>query len=515
MNYHSYNHCFESIVERYSQRMFHDIDAQIVLNSKEFKHRAHCIQDQILTFTKGKRRQLIGVTIDDSLLNVISYFAVILSGNVYVPLSQSLTNNELLNLLKHSNISVVITDNPINISTSVLDVAKIEVLQVNCELLKKNTKDLSLLESIINKSGDLDDEIEIFFTSGTTGAPKGVVHSQKSRILNAEEVGKFLKFGSEDNLLSFLPLTHTASWTYVISPGFVSGSNLYLSKKFSKKNFWNIIEKYRITYVQVVPTILMMLLNDPAQVSSEQTKSLKFIGCGSAPLPIDVLVKFEEVFGVRVVNLYGLSETGPTHYIAPDDSKKYNASLGLPFDQCEVIIVDNQDIKCGPLESGEILVSGPNLMKGYFLKNNGERLEVRSSFDYLYDKRWFRTGDIGVLDHEGYLYLRDRKKDIIIKGGVNIYPSEIDDILFRHPGVLEACTIGINDGIYGEEIIAYVIPRDHFFKEEDIFSFCKEKIESFKCPKKIVFIDSIPKGPTGKILRRKLLEKYLINNELT
>lgn len=468
--YKNYLDYFLKITEKYPNRYFYDCFTGVKLKSNEFLQKVK-IKAEVI-FDKIGPGNYVGTVIgQDSLATVISYYAVVLSGNVFVPLSRLMTQYQFDTICKLTDIKNVIADGKISFE------GNYQMMSFEGGKSEKDFKDLS----------GLNEEIEIFFTSGTTGEAKGIVHTQLSRISNAISVAKALKFDESTNILSFLPLTHTASWTYIVSPGFWAGSNIVFMPKFSRKMFWKTIEEQKINYVQIVPTILTMLLNYPEEKKGYDIRSLKLIGCGSAPLSGDLIKRFEDVFNVPVTNLYGLSETGPTHYLDPNDVGKYKGCLGKPLEINEVKV----------FEEGEIAVKGPNLMKGYFKKDDLNK--------DIFKDGWFLTGDTGFIDENNNLYLKDRKKDLIIRGGENIAPSEIDFLLMQHNAVYEAACFGIDDDIYGQEVVAAVVLKEGTrVSQEELINFCKEKMEGKNTPKKIFFLESIPKGLTGKILRREV-----------
>jgi len=218
--------------------------------------------------------------------------------------------------------------------------------------------------------------------------------------------------------------------------------------------------------------------------------------CGSAPVPVEVLKKFEETFGVLVIEGYGLSESTCRSTFNPPDENRRPGSCGIPIGN-EMKIVDegNNDVEDGEL--GEIVLRGPNIFKGYF--KNPEATEK------AFAGGWFHTGDIGYRDTDGFFYIADRKSDMIIRGGENIYPREIDDLLYTHPAVAHVAVIGVPDELYGEEVAAFVVLKEGVAATEDeLMSFCREQLADYKCPKRVHFVADIPKGPTGKLLKREL-----------
>ncbi len=259
--------------------------------------------------------------------------------------------------------------------------------------------------------------------------------------------------------------------------------------------------------------MLSMLLNSPesqvpspksanpqSAIRNPQYESLRFAMCGSAPVPTEVLKQFEATFGVLVIEGYGLSESTCRSTFNPPDEKRRPGSCGKPIGN-EMKVFDEEDNEVPDGELGEIVLRGPNILKGYFKNAEATAHAFRSG--------WFHTGDIGYRDADGFFYIADRKSDMIIRAGENIYPREIDDILYTHPAVAHAAVIGVPDELYGEEVAAFIVlNKGEKVSEEELTSFCREHLADYKCPKTVHFVDDIPKGPTGKLLKRELSRLY-------
>jgi long-chain acyl-CoA synthetase len=252
--------------------------------------------------------------------------------------------------------------------------------------------------------------------------------------------------------------------------------------------------------------MLSMLLNNPkSKIHNPKSRSLRFAMCGSAPVPAEILKKFEETFGCLVIEGYGLSESTCRSTFNPPSEDRRPGSCGKPIGN-EMKIFDDNDREVGDGELGEIVLRGPNIFKGYY--KNAEATAT------AFANGWFHTGDIGYRDADGFFYIADRKSDMIIRGGENIYPREIDDVLYTHPAVAHAAVIGVPDELYGEEVAAFVVLEDGSqVKEDELIAFCREHLADFKCPKTIHFVDDIPKGPTGKLLKRELARSHKMASE--
>ena len=341
----------------------------------------------------------------------------------------------------------------------------------------------------------------LIYTSGTTGLPKGVMLSHQNVIAGGRNTALAHEISSDDVSLCVLPLYHINAEMVSISSALVSNSCVVIMSKFSVSNFWQMLEKYRCTWFSVVPTIISYLLNDNFDVSKLNLSSIRFGRSASAPLSPEVHKKFEKVFKVNIVETMGLTETAAQILSNPLDNYKHG-SAGIAYGN-EVRIVDDQSNFVSPGEAGELVIKGDNVMKKYF--NNEEA--TKSSFT---KDGYFLTGDLGVEDEDGFFFITGRKKELIIKGGENISPREIDDTIYKHNSVLEVCTFGIFDENYGEEISACVYLKDNFkANEKELKDLCRNELGEYKTPSQIIFVDEpLPKGPSGKIQRLKIAEQF-------
>jgi long-chain acyl-CoA synthetase len=342
------------------------------------------------------------------------------------------------------------------------------------------------------------DEAVIIYTSGTTGKPKGVLLTHGNLLSNAQQIAEWLRLTERDRSLMIMPLFHVnALMTTCLATLWVGGS-VVLAPRFSASSHWETVSQYGVSYFGSVATMLSMLNNSyPEGVPSNTDLSrLRFGLCGSAPVPVEVLKTFEALFACPVIEGYGLSESTCRATFNPPDARRIG-SVGLPIGN-EVRVFDDSDREVGVGEVGEIVLRGPNIMKGYYKNEEATREAFLSG--------WFHTGDLGYRDEDGFFYIVDRKSDMIIRAGENIYPREIDEVLYQHPNVQDAATIGVNHHLYGEEVKSFVVLREGSQQttEEEILSFCRERLADFKCPKSIEFLEEIPKGPTGKLLKREL-----------
>src|SRR6266446_2046669 len=356
----------------------------------------------------------------------------------------------------------------------------------------------SQLPSIQRSQIDRDNEAIIIYTSGTTGKPKGCLLTHGNLIANARQISEWLGFTKNDRLLSVMPLFHMNAVSVTTMAALYAGGSTIVSPKFSASRFWKTISDYQVTSFGSVATMLSMLLtNYPDGVPEGlKTDQLRFAMCGSAPVPAEVMKKFESTFNCPVIEGYGLSESTCRSTFNPPDDRRRAGSCGLPIGN-EMKVVDDTDMEVPDGELGEIVLRGENILKGYFKNPEATATAFRNG--------WFHTSDIGYRDQDGFFYIVDRKSDMIIRGGENIYPREIDEVLYQHPAVAAAATIGVPDDLYGEEVAAFIVLKDGSkVSEAELISYCTERVADYKCPKSIRIVAEIPKGPTGKILKRLL-----------
>jgi long-chain acyl-CoA synthetase len=347
-----------------------------------------------------------------------------------------------------------------------------------------------------------DSEAIIIYTSGTTGKPKGCLLTHGNLIANARQISQWLGFTKDDRLLTLMPLFHMNAVSVTTMSALYAGGSTVVSPKFSASRFWQIISDYQITSFGSVATMLSMLLTTypdgvPKGLKAER---LRFAMCGSAPVPAEVMKRFEETFNCLVIEGYGLSESTCRSTFNPPDERRRPGSCGKPIGN-EMRVVDEDDSEVANGELGEIVLRGENILKGYYRNPDATATAFRNG--------WFHTGDVGYCDDEGFFYIVDRKSDMIIRGGENIYPREIDEVLYQHPAVAAAATIGVPDKLYGEEVAAFIVLKEgREATEDEIIAFCRTRLADYKCPKTVRIVDEIPKGPTGKLLKRELARQF-------
>ncbi|MEG0258953.1 MAG: long-chain-fatty-acid--CoA ligase [Lysinibacillus sp.] len=359
---------------------------------------------------------------------------------------------------------------------------------------------------------DYEEDIALLqYTGGTTGFPKGVMLTHKNLNANMAMCNAWLykcKNG-EETILGILPFFHVYGMTTVMLLSVFTQNRMVLLPKFDAETALKTIDKQKPTLFPGAPTIYIGLLNHP-DIKKYDLSSIKACLSGSAPLPVEVQEQFELVTGGKLVEGYGLTETSPVTHATPIWGKRVPGSVGLPWPDTESAIIRSGDTEqLGVGEIGEIVVKGPQVMKGYW--NRPE--DTAATFA----DGWFLTGDLGYMDEEGYFYVVDRKKDLIIAGGFNIYPREVEEVLYEHDAIQECVVVGIPDPYRGETVKAFIVLKEgKKATEEELNKYCRENLASFKVPRFYEFRDELPKTAVGKILRRTLVDeekKKLLSKE--
>lgn len=457
-----------------------------------------------------ERGQPLALLLPNSPEFTIAYFGGHYAGQPVVPLNILLTADEIAYHLADSGAAALVVAPPL------LPQAKAAFARVaTCtSLIVATTEtDASSLEGATSFAAVVggatarrdtaatmpDDTAVVLYTSGTTGRPKGAELTHANLFFNAHFFRTELLPLTEDTVaLGVLPLFHSFGQTCIQNAILAAGGTTVLMARFQPEEAMRLMQERRVTLFAGVPTMYFALLHSPA-ADDYDLRALKWCVSGGAPMPVEVMRAFDRNYEVNILEGYGLSETSPVAAFNTLDRPKKPGSVGRPIWGCEFRLVDadGREVR-EPHIAGEIQIKGHNVMKGYWRNPVATAAAVREG--------WFASGDIAYRDEDGYYFIVDRKKDMIIRGGLNVYPREVEEVLYAHPGVAEAAVIGIPDERHGEEIKAVVARRrgQEAVTDAELIAYCKERLAAYKYPRSVEFLDSLPKGPTGKILKRAL-----------
>ncbi len=455
----------------------------------------------------------------------IAYFGVLKLGATVVPVNTMFKEMELQYILEDSRAKAIIAWEP-----AISEVLKalpqspdcrncivvgddgsrqsvdIGTAELRCATLQDITKAAS--PNFTSRRTRETDTAVILYTSGTTGRSKGAELTHFNMYCNAVTVAEMIDICDKDRFVATLPLFHSFGQTHVMNAAFSRGGAIIPHPRFDAVKVLESFQRDSATLFAGVPTMYVYLLNAAQPDSTEPDQSaasdgtvgpssLRLCVSGGAPMPVSVLHEFERRFGVIIIEGYGLSETSPVACSNRPNRVRKPGSIGFPLKDVDMRVVDDNDRELPPGEVGEIVIIGPNIMKGYLNKPEATVEAMRNG--------WFHTGDLAYRDEDGYFYIVDRKKDMILKSGYNVYPREVEEVLYRHPAVAEAAVVGVPDPAKGEEVKAYVVLKDGASAtEEELIAHCRELMAAYKCPKYIESISALPKSATGKILRREL-----------
>ncbi len=348
------------------------------------------------------------------------------------------------------------------------------------------------------------------YTGGTTGFPKAVMLTHYNLTCNIVQIkewfGEWINRAFEEGIkqyygIAILPFFHSFGLTCAMNVGLTLPSGQVLVPRFDLVAILELIKQYKPAYLPAVPTVFIAIANHP-DADQYNIDAIEVCFSGAAPLPVDIMARFEEQTGSKMLEGYGLSETSPVTHCNPLIGERKPGSIGLPYPdtECRIVDLETGKVEMPTGEEGELIIKGPQVMKGYWKRPEETNEVLRDG--------WLYTGDIAKMDQEGYFYIVDRKKDMVITGGYNVYPREVDEVLFEHPKVAEAVTIGLPDDYYGEVIKAFVVLHEgESATEEEIIGFCKQKLAKYKVPRTVEFRKELPKSAIGKILRRSLHEE--------
>jgi long-chain acyl-CoA synthetase len=433
---------------------------------------------------------------------LVSYQGILRSGAIIVPVISLLTEKELSHILINCEAVAIIICRDIFLKNEAMlkSITTLKrIIIVDSDAPKGTISYRSLLgnnsEEPAHQAIKDDDLAVILYTAGTTSTPKGVMLTHKNLYSNAVSSAAAHGTKATDITLVALPLSHSFGIT-TMNKAYKYGNLHILMGRFQVEEALRLIEKYKVTDFPGVPAMFVMMLNSE-EAAKYDLSSLKRCLSAGAPFPLANMTAFQQKFNCQVFEGYGLSEASPAVATNYHDRPIKPGSIGQPMPEVKVRIVDDkmQDVPVGV--AGELLVKGPNVSSGYY--------KLPEDTAKTFENGWLRTGDMAKMDEDGYLYLVERKKDLIIRGGFNIYPRDIEEVLYKHPAIQDAVAIGVPDPVMGEEVKVYIVLKEgKAATAEEILSYCQDQLAKNKLPKYIEFIKTIPRNPMGKILRKEL-----------
>jgi long-chain acyl-CoA synthetase len=442
----------------------------------------------------------VGIMLPNVPYFAVVYYGVLRAGGVVVPMNVLLKGREVAFYLEDPGAKLLFAWGDFgDAAKEGAEKAGAEAILVKPGEFEQLLADTEPDTEMADRDGD--DTAVILYTSGTTGTPKGAELTHDNLRTNCEIASTKLAQSTEDDvLLGALPLFHSFGQTCGLNAAVSVGACLTLIPRFEPGKALEIIQRDKVTIFQGVPTMYHALLNHPERENAD-VSTLRACMSGGAAMPVEVMRDFEEAFGCKVLEGYGLSETSPVASFNHPERERKPGSIGTPIEGVEMKLVDDEgkDVEgTGDDAVGEIAIRGHNVMKGYWDRQD-------ATDEVMDDDGWFRTGDMAKIDEDGYFFIVDRKKDMIIRGGYNVYPREVEEVLYEHPAVSEAAVVAVPDDKMGEEVgAAIVVKEGEDADADDIRGFVKERVANYKYPRKIWFCDELPKGPTGKILKREI-----------
>lgn len=467
-------------------------------------------------------RTHVGIYLPNCVEYTLFYYGIHATGRVVIPINPMLKAEELADQLLDGDVLDLVTIDALlpnvskafslhqNLKSKINRIILIDGLKTSRDqlaTLNLDPKQITTHRNMIFGQEPIttpfatkpDDTAVILYTSGTTGKPKGAELTHQNLISNVE----ILKDLSQNigtfpwNALLVLPLFHSFGQTVIQNTTLALGGLITVMDRFDPWLVAQWIQNHKITVFAGVPTMYYGLLHHPS-ITPPMLETLKLCLCGGAPMPEEVIKRFNETFNTDIIEAYGLSETSPVASLNPPLGTKKIGSIGTPIPNVEFCLIDGESqVIQAPHTTGELCIKGPNVMKGYYNRPEETRAVLKDG--------WFRTGDLAQRDEEGFYRIVDRAKDMIIRGGFNVYPREIEERLYAHPEVMEAAVVGISDERLGEEVCGYVsLKPGAKTTEQDLMDYCREYLAAYKYPRQIHIVESLPKGPTGKILKRIL-----------
>jgi long-chain acyl-CoA synthetase len=482
----------------------------IILDSFKFTYgQLDVLSNQVASSLKAaglKKGDRVGLMLPNVPQFPMAYFGILKAGGVVVPMNVLLKAPEITFYMGDSGAKYMIVWDDFAgealKGTANLGVTTFVTLKPGATDTPPGTRSfMELLAGDPKFDGEAtqgDDTAVILYTSGTTGKPKGAELTHLNLFMNAHMVSHVFGSGPDDVTLAVLPMFHSFGQSSVMNVALHVGSTLTLVPRFDAEKVMEVIQRDKVTVFPGVPTMFFALLHHPS-AGKYDLSSLRIAVSGGAAIPGEVIQAFESKFKTTILEGYGLSETSPTATFNFSAAERKVLSIGKPIFGVEIRIfdIDDKQLPAGKDRVGEIVIRGHNVMKGYWNKPEANIEAFKGG--------WFHTGDLGYVDEDGFFFIVDRKKEMIIRGGFNVYPREVEEVIYAHPAVAEAAVIGVPDERLGEEVKAVVALKPGAkASAEDIIEFVKERLAAYKYPRTVQFVDTLPKGATGKILKKEL-----------
>jgi long-chain acyl-CoA synthetase len=443
-------------------------------------------------FSPGDR---VGIMLPNVHYFAVCYYGVLRAGGIVVPMNVLLKKREVCFYLRDSGAKLLFAWH------GFAEDAEAGAAEAGAECILVSPGEFEQLLGDVEPArevaeADNSETAVILYTSGTTGTPKGAELTHANLKLNCEAARGLFNLGADAVTLGALPLFHSFGQTCGLNATIAGGGTLTLIPRFDPRHALEIIQRDKVTVFEGVPTMYGAILHCPDREQFD-TSSLQVCASGGSALPVELMRGFEAAFDTKVLEGYGLSETSPVASFNHPDKERKPGSIGTPIAGVEMKVVGEDGNEVAQGEVGEIVIKGHNVMNGYWNRPDATTETIEDG--------WFHSGDMATVDEDGYFFIVDRKKDMIIRGGYNVYPREIEEVLYEHPAVREAAVVGMPHDEFGEEVGAAVTLKEGSqASAEELRNFVKDQVAAYKYPREIWFVHELPKGPTGKILKREI-----------
>lgn len=511
-------HRFEEIARLYPDKAAYVFEGKDT-TYREFHHHVGAFAGTLEQAGIGKGDH-VALVLGNSPAFLIAYGAVLARGGIVIPVNPTYTPDEMAYILSDGDVKAIVALSPL-VHQAKPVLGKLPLLRLVVSVPyggvpaveEQGTPHFMAFErallgaTVARVEVDEHDVAVVLYTSGTTGKPKGAMLTHRNLLSNAESIGEYLAITEMDRTLAVLPMFHVFCLTVIVNATLLRGATIVISPKFSPIDVLQLVPQERVTLFAGVPTMYNFLLQTVQQEPAYRNafRDVRVFVSGGASLPVALLEGFESAFSCRILEGYGLSEASPVTCFNPLNGVRKAGSIGPSIVNVENKVVDELGEEVGVGEVGELIVRGPNVMKGYYKRPEETLMAIRNG--------WLYTGDLARRDEDGYFYIVDRKKDMVLVGGYNVYPREVEDVLYEHPGIVEAAVIGIPDAEQGEVVKAFIVLRDGA-TIESVRLHVETKLAKYKRPAHYEVLAELPRNTTGKILRTVLKREMVSTQEI-